>query len=221
MLKRKQSGISKHETDWFMFSTALHSKLCSDYLSLRLLNYVEPLTAIQTNLQLMIEIVERSLKLFIIVKNLSQTALKDAESYGHNVEKLRQACALIDPFFNDPEILSFTKDLNDNKGTISQKVRYGTERSNSGFTADLNRMLPVVDKIFLKGMMQLPNQIQRIFHNSTIKFLIEGSRLDQSKNRTLLIEALKCDNLYIDEYIRNYKIIEEEHEQELRKAGLF
>src|SRR2546426_1072822 len=77
MLKRK-STAQPQERDWFQFSANLIHGLCSDYIALRLLYLLEPLTTAFTIATNMPDVVEKSFKVFIIVHTQSATALSSA-----------------------------------------------------------------------------------------------------------------------------------------------
>ena len=87
----------------------MHS-LCSDYIAVRILYWLEPFTTGMTVVPKMLDVVEKALKLHLAVQTQTKTALSDARSeYGHNLEKLRAACAQYEKAFDHPEIQAFTK----------------------------------------------------------------------------------------------------------------
>jgi hypothetical protein len=222
MLSKSHSKIEgKFETNWYMFVNPLYSKLCADYISLKLLFYLEPITVMQTSLQLQIEILEKILKLYWLAQKQSMTALADAMAHQHNIEELRKECLKYDPFFDEKDIKELTKHLNDKSGIIFQKARYGTEKTNSGLSANTALIMPVIDKVFFKTLMLLPKHVQgTLNYISPIRRLIESDQFDQSQNRELLLSALKNNNPILDEYIASYKKLDQEHEEELQREGL-
>lgn len=194
MLTRTPSP-QPQELDWFRFASALSYGFQSDYVAVRLLYYLEPLTTALTIVPKMLDVVEKSLKMYLSVHTQSATALTEArQDYGHDIEKLRAACARFDPVFDDADIRLFTKDLNDKNGKLYQCLRYGAQATTAGFEAN-TQLMPVVDKIFSKSFLLLPEGTRRVLvFSSMLKNLITGSRFDQSRNRPLLIEALRSAN---------------------------
>ena len=199
MLTRKQLP-QPQEKDWFMFSAGLMLHVSSDYIAMRLLHQLEPLTSAATICVLMLDVVEKSLKLHLAVQTQTPTALSDmATKYGHNVEALREACAGFTSVFDDADIRDFTKHLNDRDGKLYQQLRYGSQKTTEGFSTNLATLRPVVDKVFCESILQLPEHIRRpLFYSSPLKQLIVGSRFDQSQHPAELVEALRRDNAYFD-----------------------
>lgn len=199
MLTRK-SLPQPQEKDWFMFSAGLMLHVSSDYIAMRLLHQLEPLTAMPTICVLMLDVVEKSLKLHLAVQTQTATALSDmATKYGHNIEALRDACAAFAPVFADADIRDFAKHLNDRDGKLYQQLRYGSQRTTEGFSTNLSTLRPIVDKIFCESILQLPENIRRVlFNSSPLKQLIVRSQFDQSRHPAELLEALRRDNAYFD-----------------------
>lgn len=220
MLKRKKES-HKIEQDWFMFSWKLFFHLCSDYIALRLLYYLEPLTTANSILVKMIDVAEKSLKLFVTVQNKSATALSDSRQiYGHNIEKMRIESAKYDIVFDDNDIKTFSKDLQDRRGEFYQYLRYGSQETTRGMSANLGQTMPVVDKIFFKSILLLPENERRLFNfTSLLKNLLTGSRFDQSQNPNLLLSALQKNNPYIDEYIEYCHLLDKEYEKLLEQIN--
>ncbi len=182
----------KQVRDWFWFSSALFLGLCSDYISLRILYYLEPLTTSQTILVKMVEVAEKSLKLYIVVNSKPKDALTNLrQNYGHNVEKLRKECAQYSVEFESEDIKALTKSLNDRGGALYQFVRYGSQEMTQGLYADLQKMLPVIDKIFFRTIFLLPENERRVLNFvSPLKSLVTGSAFDQSQHPELVLKAL-------------------------------
>lgn len=212
----------KQQRDWFWFSSALFPSLCSDYIALRMLYYLEPLTTAQTILVKMVEVSEKSFKLFVAVSSRSKDALTDSKNnYGHNIEKLRKECARYNTEFESEDIKTFTKSLNDKGGALYQFLRYGSQEMTQGFSADLQKTLPVVDKIFFKTIFLLPEDERRLLNFvSPLKNLLMGSQFDQSQNPELLIRVLNENNNYLDEYIEYCKLLDKKHLEFLANLGL-
>lgn len=181
-----------------MFSAGLMLRVSSDYIAMRMLSHLEPLTSTPTICVLMLEVVEKALKLHLAVQTQTATALSSMVStYGHNVEALREACAGFSPVFADADIRDFTKHLNDRDGKLYQQLRYGSQKTTEGFSTNLSMLRPVVDKIFCESILQIPEDIRRLLLNgSPLKLLIVGNRLDQSRNPAELVEMLRQDNAY-------------------------
>ena len=218
MLTRKP--LPQHqEKDWFTFSATLMLRVSSDYIAMRLLHQLEPLTAAPTICVLMVEVVEKALKLHLAVQTQTSKALSDMGSgYGHNIEALRQACAGYVPVFADSDVRDFTKHLNDRNGKLYQMLRYGSQGTTDGFSTNLSTLRPVVDKIFCESMLQLPENIRRVLLSpSPLKQLIVNSQFDQSRHPTELIEALKRDNAYFATFADYCHRIEKEQADLLAK----
>lgn len=76
----------------------------------------------------MVEVAEKSLKLFITINNKSTTALSDSMTiYGHNIKKLRIESASFNNTFDDADIKEVTKELCDRGGEFYQFLRYGSQ----------------------------------------------------------------------------------------------
>jgi len=196
----RKSLSQPHEKDWFMFSSALMLRVSSDYISMRLLHLLEPLTCMPTIAVTMIDVAEKSLKLHLAVHTQTVTALADMGSkYGHNLEALRAACAGFSPAFAEEDVRAFTKDLNDRDGKLYQQLRYGAQKTTDGFKTNLSSLRPVVDKIFCESVLGLPETIRRVLVDSSpIKQLLVRNSLDQSRHPTELIDALRRDNANFD-----------------------
>jgi hypothetical protein len=202
MLTRKKEA-QKTEKDWFEFSSQLFFHLCSDYIALRLLYYLEPLTLSFPILVKMIEVAEKSLKFYLTVHNKSNTALSvSRQSYGHNIDNMRVESTKYNSIFDEDDIKKFSKDLDDKDGKLYQYLRYGSQETTQGMSANLHQTMQVIDKIFFKSILLLPESEKRLFNfMSLLKKLLMQSNFDQSQNPKLLLSALKKDNLYINEYI--------------------
>jgi hypothetical protein len=220
MLRRKKES-QKIERDWFEFSSQLFSHLCSDYIALRLLYYLEPLTTGQSILVKMIEVAEKSLKLYLTVHNKSNTALSDSIiNYGHNIEKMRIESTKYDKVFDDDDVKRFSKDLQDKRGEFYQYLRYGSQQTTQGMSANLDQIMPVIDKIFFKSILLLPESERRLFNFvSLLKNLVTKSRFDQSQNPKLLLSAIQKNNPYLNEHIEYCHFLDGEHARSLEKIN--
>jgi hypothetical protein len=199
VLTRKELS-QQQEKDWFIFSSGLMLRASSDYISVRLLHLLEPLTCMPTIAVSMIDVAEKSLKLHLAVQTQTVAALADMGSkYGHNLEALRDACAAFSPAFAEDDVRAFTKNLNDRDGKLYQQLRYGAQKTTEGFKTNLSTLRPVVDKIFCESVLGLPEGIRKVLvYSSPIKQLLVRSAFDQSRHPVELIDALKRDNAYFD-----------------------
>lgn len=214
VLERK-SAPAKTDKDWFMFSSGLIMSLCSDYIAMRLLYHIECLTTAPTILIKMIEVAEKSMKLFVAVNSKTKTALNDSKSiYGHSIEKLRKESVQYSTVFNDADICEFTSDLNDKSGTLYQYLRYGSQETTDGMSANLDHLLPIIDKIFFTSLLLLPEGDKRVLNfTSLIKNLLTSSRFDQTFNKELLKEAILRNNKYAEEYLSYCIALDIEHQK--------
>ena len=214
MLTRKPAP-QRQERDWFYFSAGLMHSLCSDYIAVRLLYTLEPLTTAMTILPKMLDVVEKALKLHLAVQTQTPTALTDARSeYGHNLEKLRAACAQFEPAFDHPDIQALTRDLNDKEGKLYQFLRYGSQETTTGSETNLAVLLPVVDRVFSNSLLLLPTEHRRLLlFCSSLKSLVTRSRFDQSRYPDQLIEILARDNPFFREFTALFERLDKEHEE--------
>lgn len=199
MLTRNELS-QPQEKDWFMFSSGLMLRVSSDYISMRLLHLLEPLTCMPTIAVSMIDVAEKSFKLHLAVHTQTVAALADMGSkYGHNLEALRGACAGFSPVFAEDDVRAFTKHLNDRDGKLYQQLRYGAQKTTKGFKTNLSSLRPVVDKIFCESVLGLPEGIRKVLlYSSPIKQLLARTALDQSQHPVELIDALRRENAYFD-----------------------
>jgi hypothetical protein len=214
MLKRTPAP-QRQERDWFQFSSGLMHSLCSDYIAVRLLYSLEPLTTAMTILPKMLDVVEKALKLHLAVQTQTPTALADARAgYGHNLEKLRAACAQYEPAFDHPDIQALTKDLNDKDGKLYQHMRYGSQETTIGWQTNLVLLLPVVDRVFAHSLLLLPApHRQFLLFCSSLKNLVTRSRFDQTRNPDQLIELLARENPFFGEFVTVFEALDREHEE--------
>jgi hypothetical protein len=197
MLIRKRSP-HRQERDWYFFSTGLMARASSDYMVMRTMFQLEPLTNMSTIVVLMLDVVEKALKLHHSVLTQTAAALSDMKSrYGHNIELLRADCAGFNPLFNDPDICAFTKDLDDRDGKLYQQLRYSSQETTAGFKANPGLMLPVVDKVFIQSVLLLPDNWRRLLlQSSSIYLLLTRSHMDQTRHPEQTINFLALGNAY-------------------------
>lgn len=192
----RRSSSHRQDTDWFMFSTGLMHRVCSDYVAMRMLYRLGRPTTTPTICVMMIDIVEKSLKLHLAVQSQTLTALSDMkEIHRHNVESLRRACAKFHPLFDEPDVREFTRHLNDPDGKLYQKLRYGSQETTTGFKTNIGTLLPVVDKVFVQSILLLSEEHRRLLVGaSPIKLLLTRSPIDQSQYPEQTIEILADGN---------------------------
>jgi hypothetical protein len=161
----------------------------------------------------MVEVAEKALKVYFTVNKKSNSALPESRrDYGHNIEKLRSESSSFNAAFDDEDIKHFTRDLSGRGGALYQYLRYGAEETTDGITANIKNLMPVIDKIFFKSLLLLPERDRHLLNfTCTLKSLVTGSKFDQSQNRELLLTAVKSDNQYIDEYIEYCVHLDKHH----------
>lgn len=159
------------------------------------------------------------MKLYVSVRRRSSTALSDAGSeYGHDIEKLRKLSAYYDAVFDEEDLRKFTRDLNDRSGELYQCIRYGSQETTQGFSADIVRLMPVIDRIFFKSILLLPNGERRLLNfSSLLKLLVTSSHFDQSQNPKLVLAAIKENNPYFDEYVEYCNRLDAEYSEQLEQ----
>lgn len=195
MLIRRPSS-HRQDPDWFMFSSGLLHRLCSDYVAMRMLYRLGRPTTTPTICVMMIDVVEKSLKLHLAVQSQTKTALSDMRTtHGHNVDSLRRACAKFHPLFDEADVRGFTQHLNDRDGKLYQELRYGSQETTNGFKTNIGTLLPVVDKVFVQSILLLDEGHRRLLVGaSPIKSLLTRSPLDQSQYPEQTIEILADGN---------------------------
>jgi hypothetical protein len=173
---------------------------------------------------MMIDIVEKSLKLHLAVQTQTATALSDMRTtHGHNVDSLRRACAKFHSLFDDADVRGFTQHLNDRDGKLYQKLRYGSQETTIGFSTNIGTLLPVVDKVFIQSILLLPEPHRRLLVSaSPIKLLLTRSPIDQSEYPEQTIEILAQGNTQLPllmGYCQALKQEEDEFMQRFKQAG--
>jgi hypothetical protein len=208
---------SNHITveNWFMFAAGLENHLFSDYIQLRLCYKLEPLTLISSNFVNMVEVVEKSLKLYLCLKYKPDDALrKMSEEYGHNLLKMREDAAKFNSIFDSDDIKQFVEPFSERQGQLYQKIRYGSQKVISGFNTRLSTLMPIVDKIFFTCILDLEESDKKMVNQfSSLFLLLIGSRFDQTVNKELVIAMLKKDNQYLDDYIKYCMTLKKEQDE--------
>lgn len=213
MVFNKKNTSEKKDKDWFMFATGLSRHLFSDYISLKLIFQMETLAFAQTNLVGMVEVAEKSFKLFLAMHEKRENSLSHySTEYGHNLKKLRGKAAEINSIFNDDDVKQFTKPFGDKRGALYQHLRYGSEKSIEGYETDLSLLIPIIDKIFFNCILRLDDQDKKMVNFlSLLQLLIVDNKFHQSNNRDTLLQAVMSNNPYFHEYEKYSWQLEDEH----------
>ena len=215
MVIYKKNHSGKKDKNWFMFAMGLSHHLFSDYISLKLISQLEPLTFAPTNFVCMVEVVEKSFKLFLAMHEKLDNALSHYSSdYGHNIEKLRARAEKFDKIFADKDVKQFTKPFDDKSGALYQHLRYGSQKVIEGFKTKPGQLIPIVDKIFYNCILHLEeNDKKMINSSSSLYFMITKSQFDQSNNRELLLQFVQFNNPYYTEYVKYCETLEQERKK--------
>jgi hypothetical protein len=124
MVIHRQDSPVKKDRDWFTFAIDLSLILTSDYISLKFRHHLEPLTFGRSNLVSMIDVVEKSFKLFLAMyEKFEDTLSHYRTNYGHNIEKLRARAETFNQVFGGQDIKQFTSPFDDRSGNFFQKLR--------------------------------------------------------------------------------------------------
>ena len=203
------------DDNWFIFATGLSHHLFADYIQLRLCYKLEPLTLISSNFVNMVEVVEKSLKLYLCLKYKPENALKKmSDEYGHNISKMRISASQFNEVFNSEDIIQFVEPFSDKQGQLYQKLRYGSQKVISGFSTRLSILMPIVDKVFFTCILDHEECDKNIINQSSLLYcLLTGSIFDQTQNKEFIIALLKKDNLYIEDYLKYCLKLKEEQEK--------
>lgn len=200
LIRKKNTNVIKDQ-DLFTFSIQLSHRLFSDYLQMKLCYMMEPITLAPSNFVNMVEIVEKSLKVYLALKIKNKnTAAHFSQQYGHNLEKLRKDAQEYNQIFCSADIRAFTRPFNDSSGQLYQKLRYGFQKNINGFSTRLSTLLPVVEKIFYFCIQDHNEIISKMLNWSILLFIITEYRFDQSQNRQLLLDAIKYKNNFYTTY---------------------
>ena len=180
----------------------LSQRLFPEYIALKLCHHMEIYALAQSNLVGMVEVVEKSFKLYLSINEKVDNALSHYSSnYGHNLDKLRIQSSLFCETFQDDDIVSLTKPFNDKGGALYQHLRYGSQHSIDGLSTNLGNLMSIVDKVFYTCILQLNEPDKKMVnHSSILKMLIVNSPLSQSNNRGILLKAVQINNPYYSEY---------------------
>jgi hypothetical protein len=197
----RQQSPQRVETGWFDFTMKLKVILISDFLALRLLYRLEPLTTGMTILVKMVEVVEKSLKFNVAtLERRCDTLTLMTTEFGHNIEKLRGSAASHNPVFAEADICAFTAQLDNKSGALFQTLRYGSEKTTTGFAADIDELMPVVEKIFYNSLLSLPDGDNKIANIYNLIYCLLFDIHDQTEDRERLLSALRDGSAYFGEY---------------------
>jgi|GEM_PF-2116827 len=201
VIKKKNTSIKKDKS-WFMFATGLKTRLFADYISIKLDRLIEPQTLIPSIFPRMVELCEKSLKLYLALQEKKNNALSHYSSeYGHNIKKLRIQAGNYNPVFNEKEIKKLSAVFDDKSGTLFQHLRYGSQSTIDGFSTNIKTTMTIVEKIFFHSILDHPKEIKKMInHNSEIFMLLTKSQLSQSRKPNLLIQAIEMDNPFFNDY---------------------
>jgi hypothetical protein len=202
MIIRKRNRAQKEDAHWHSFAWGLGTRLFSDYISLKLNHVLEPITLSPSKSIHMVELVEKSLKLYLSLKEQKENSLSYFSSvYGHNIEKLRMKASEYDEVFNQEDIKEFTSVFDDKKGSLFQKLRYGSQTTVEGFKIDIYSTIIVCEKFFFYSVMNHDEKLKKMInHNSVIYNLIVQNNFDQSKNSKLLLDSIRLNNPFFNDY---------------------
>ena len=203
MVIHKENTSKNEDINWSGFAFGLQMRLFSDYVSLKLLSHIEPMVSIPTRFVVMVEVVEKSLKLYLAMHEKLDNALSHySVVYGHNIEKLRVQAEKFNTVFADEDVKQFARPFNDIHGAFYQKLRYGSQKSIKGFSTNLSQVMPIVEKIFYTCILHHEEIGKESINNSSLLFnMITCNQLDQSYNRELVLEAVRKNNPYYSEYV--------------------
>lgn len=184
------------------FSSKLSQHLFSDYLCLKFNYNFERIAFVQPNVVKMVEVIEKSLKLYLTIQEKKENSLSYFSSeYGHNLEKLRSKAEVFNPLFSDQDIVKFTKPFDDKPGSLFQKLRYGSHGTVEGFKANPDALMETVDKVFFGVILSLEEPFRKTFiGNSTLYFLIAKNENSQCNNGELLVSSVKINNPYFQAF---------------------
>ncbi|MBU4304010.1 MAG: hypothetical protein KJ893_00065 [Candidatus Omnitrophica bacterium] len=215
MVIHKKNTSKKKDKNWFTFAMGLSHHLFSDYISLKFIYQSEPLTFAPTNFVGMVEVVEKSFKLFLAMQEKLGNSLSHYSSnYGHNIEKLRAQAEKFNKIFADEDVKQFTRVFDDKSGALYQHLRYGSQQTIEGFKTKLGQLIPIVDKIFYNCILRLEENDKKMINSSSLLyFMITKSQFDQSSNRELLLQAVQLNNSYYTEYVRYCETLEQEQKK--------
>ncbi len=206
VILEKKELSSDQDTNWFFFAMSLSHHLFSDYIQLKICYHLEPLTLAPSNFVNMVEVIEKSLKLYLTIKEKREKALSFiADKYGHNLETMRKEATKYNQIFDSQDVQDATSSFNDKPGRLFQKLRYGSQKNIDGFKTRLSTVMPVVEKIFYTCIFDLDENDKAMLHHTSILFsLITGSHFDQTNYKEFIISLIKQRNPYYTELERYY-----------------
>lgn len=96
---------------------------------------------------------EKIMKAFLLKRsNISADDLRN--KYGHNLEKIRQACAKLDQFFNDSSLKDFCDNYSGKKRG-NEVLKYGFQDNTSQYGVNIGEVINLTDRIFLGSLVKL------------------------------------------------------------------
>jgi len=160
----------------------------------------------------MVEVVEKSLTLFLAMHETAEESLsRFSTHYAHNLEKLRASAEEYNEVFADEDIKQFTKPFDDKKGALYQHLRYGSQSTTDGFKTQLGKLYPIVDKIFYNCILRLEDGDKAMINgNSLLYFIVTKSDMSQINNHGLVFDAIQSNASYFTEYVSYCHDLEKE-----------
>ena len=218
MIIKKRNRAQKKDVDWHSFAWGLGIRLFPDYLSLKLNHVLEPITLSPSTSIRMVEFTEKSLKLYLSLKEQKDNSLSHYSSnYGHNIEKLRAKASEYNDIFNQKDIKEFTSVFDDKKGALFQKLRYGAQGTVEGFKINIYSTITVCEKIFFYSITDHDEKLKKMInHNSVMYSLIVKNGFDQSNNSKLLLDSVKFKNPFFYDYEKYCLKLDEEDKEFLK-----
>ncbi len=193
-----------NETNRHMFASFLYRKLQADYISVKVIFFLEPTYLPETILPRQIEVIEKIFKFYIAMKTPAVNDVDDLIKFGHNLKKLREKCCIFDPIFADPDLTSLTASIDDAGGKFLQFLKYGSQKEIEGFSANIGSIMLLIDKFFFFVVQKFDSDSGlawcKIFtSNSWLKYILTESTI-RWKNKALLQQAVSQNNPYIGAY---------------------
>lgn len=197
---------------------ALKRHVFADYISIKLAHLTEPLTFACSNLSRMVELAEKSLKLYLAFKEKREDALSHySKRYGHSIRDLRTQAAIESKKFDQEDIRQFSSVFDDKQGALFQHFRYGSQSNITGYNTNMNSLMSVTEKIFFHSILDHSEQDKRMInHGSAIFMLLTKDQRDQSRNPKDLIQVIQSNNPFFEEY-KSYCIELAEEDQRILK----
>jgi hypothetical protein len=152
------------EMPYDVFAMFLLRHADSDYIAMRLLYYYENRFIAENILQRGAECIEKVLKSYCLIESIFNT--KEIKKKGHDIEKIREQCAMQDDFFAFPELTTFCKTYSQKLSGVqgNQALRYGLSDVVAGYSGNTSKMVELVDKVFIGTLVRLNNTM--LLHSS-------------------------------------------------------